>query len=249
MLGYEGDIVIGVLGQWASGKTVAAKALISHLGGGSQVVFITDRALFAGQATRYMLELDEAELKVTLEDDGRRRFDGEVASVWLRPGEDMVSVDLTRLRFRVDDDVIPEWQRRARAELGREICKWSGCGKPLVIEASFGPDYEAPGHEPLKLSISDLFASFEEAGVPASLVKWLVVEAGQEIREARNRGRGAKVPLKLFARYAADGGDLEAQEQRRLAERGMQIRRVANDHDDIERFRADVIAAFQALFA
>ena len=33
MLEREGEIIVGVLGQWASGKSTAAKTLVEHLGG------------------------------------------------------------------------------------------------------------------------------------------------------------------------------------------------------------------------
>jgi hypothetical protein len=34
-----------------------------------------------------------------------------------------------------------------------------------------------------------------------------------------------------------------------LEEQGSTIKRVPNDHDDIEKFRADIIAAFEEMFA
>ena len=42
-------IIVGILGQWASGKTEGAKTLIRHLGGEDKVTFLTDRVLFASQ--------------------------------------------------------------------------------------------------------------------------------------------------------------------------------------------------------
>ena len=42
----QAEIVVGVLGQWASGKAEAARTLIRHLGGEGPVVFLTDRALY-----------------------------------------------------------------------------------------------------------------------------------------------------------------------------------------------------------
>ena len=38
-MNLEGQIVVGVLGQWASGKSTAAKTLVSYLGGEENVVF------------------------------------------------------------------------------------------------------------------------------------------------------------------------------------------------------------------
>jgi hypothetical protein len=60
--------------------------------------------------------------------------------------------------------------------------------------------------------------------------------------------RRDRVPVDVFDRYAADGGDLDPDHQKRLAEQGTIIKRVPNDHDDIERFRADIIAAFEEMF-
>jgi hypothetical protein len=51
-----------------------------------------------------------------------------------------------------------------------------------------------------------------------------------------------------FDRFAADGGDLDPDQQKSWEERGAEITRVPNDHDDIKRFRADIIAAFEAMF-
>ena len=53
-------IVVGVLGQWASGKTEAARTLIRHLGGEGKVVFLSDRGLFAGQAIQHLLDRDDS---------------------------------------------------------------------------------------------------------------------------------------------------------------------------------------------
>ena len=58
----ERRIVVGILGQWASGKTVAARALIRHLGGEGNVVFLTDRDLLVEQALGYFLGLDGSEI-------------------------------------------------------------------------------------------------------------------------------------------------------------------------------------------
>jgi len=59
MIKHAGAIIVGVLGQWASGKSTAASTLINHLGGESEALFITDRELFAGQAVNYILDLDD----------------------------------------------------------------------------------------------------------------------------------------------------------------------------------------------
>jgi hypothetical protein len=242
MIELEGGIIVGILGQWASGKSAAARTLTRYLGGEGEVAFITDRDLFAGQAVNHILELDDSEVTFSIEDDGRQRLEGEHATVWLGPGEDLKTVDLSTLfRFDVHDNVLPAWLNRARVELGHQICERSADGKPIVIEAGFGKN-------PSDHTISDLFIALEEAGVEPKQVKWIIVEAGYDKRSQRNQKRRDRVPVDVFYRYAADGGDLDPDHQNRLEERGTAIKRVPNDHDDIERFRADIIAAFEEMF-
>ena len=79
-------------------------------------------------------------------------------------------------------------------------------------------------------------------------MKWIIVEAGYDKRSERNEKRRDKIPVHYFERYGADGGDLDPDYQNRLEERGTKIKRVSNNHDDIERFRADIIAAFEEMF-
>ena len=241
MIELEGGIIVGVLGQWASGKSTAARILIRYLGGEGEVAFITDRELFAGQAVSHILELDDSKVTFSIEDDGRQRLDGEHATVWLGPGEDLKTVDLSTLLFDVHDNVLPAWLNRARVELGHQICERSADGKPIVIEAGFGKN-------PFGHTLSDLFITLEEAGVEPKQVKWIIVEAGYDKRSERNEKRRYGPPVDVFARYAADGGDLDPDHQKRLEEQGTMIKRVPNDHDDIERFRADIIAAFEEMF-
>ena len=241
MIEHKGEIIVGVLGQWASGKSTAARTLIRCLGGRGEVVFINDQELFARQAVNHILELEDSKVTFSIEDDGRQRLEGEHATIWLGPGEDLKSVDLSTLRFNVQDDVLPAWLNRARVELGHQICERSAEGKPIVIEAGFGKN-------PFDHTISDLFMRLEEAGVEPKQVKWIIIEAGYDKRSERNEKRRGTVPVDVFARYAADGGDLDADHQKRLEEQGAIIKRVPNDHDDIERFRADIIAAFEEMF-
>jgi hypothetical protein len=179
---------------------------------------------------------------VSIEDDGRQRLDGEHATVWLGPGEDLKTADSSTLfDFDVHDNVLPAWLNRARVESGYQVCERSADGKPIVIEAGFGKN-------PFDHTISDLFKALEEAGVEPKQVKWIIVEAGYEKRSERNEKRRYGPPVDVFARYAADGGDLDPEYQKRLEEQGTVIKRVPNDHDDIERFRADIIAAFEEMF-
>jgi hypothetical protein len=241
MIALKGEIIVGILGQWASGKSTAARTLIKYLGGRGEVVFINDQELFARQAVNHILELEDSKVTFSIEDDGRQRLDGEHATVWLGPGEDLKTVDLNTLQFNVHDDVLPAWLNRARVELGYQICERSADGKPIVIEAGFGKN-------PFDHTISDLFKALEEAGVEPKQVKWIIVEAGYEKRSERNEKRRYGPPVDVFARYAADGGDLDPEYQKRLEEQGTVIKRVPNDHDDIERFRADIIAAFEEMF-
>jgi len=241
MMPPEGGIVVGVLGQWASGKSTAAETLVRYLGGEGKVVFLTDYVLFASQAVHHILELEGSRVTPSFEDDGRQRLDGEHAKVWLGPGEDLNTVDLSSLRFEVDDDALPAWLDRARVELGYQICERSAEGKPLVIEAGFG-------EQPVGHTVSDLFRSLEGAGVGPEQVRWIIVETGYEKRSERNEKRRFGPPVEVFAKYAADGGDLDLDQQSRLEERGARIERVSNDHDDINRFRADIIAAVEGMF-
>jgi hypothetical protein len=143
--------------------------------------------------------------------------------------------------FDVQDNVLPAWLNRARVELGYQICERSADGKPIVIEAAFGKN-------PFDHTLSDLFIALEEAGVEPKQVKWIIVEAGYDKRSERNEKRRVGPPVDVFARYAADGGDLDPDYQKRLEEQGTMIKRVPNDHDDIEKFRADIIAAFEEMF-
>ncbi len=240
MMAPEGEVIVGVLGQWSSGKSTAAKTLVRHLGGEGEVVFINDAELLARQAIHHVLELD-SRVVVRAEDDGSQWLEGERARVWLGPGEDLETVGLSTLRFDVDDDLLPVWLNRARVAMGHQICDRSADGHPIVIEAGFGEN-------PADHTIADLFAALGEADVEPSRVKWIIVQAGYDTRSARNNSRGFGPPADVFARYAADGGDLDPGDQRRLEEQGTVIRRVSNDHDDIERFRADIIATFEEMF-
>ncbi len=157
MIEGKGEIIVGVLGQWASGKSTAAKTLIRYLGGQGEVIFINAAALLAGQVVNHILELDESMDSVCIEDDGRRRLDGDLATVWLNPGEDLKSVELSTLQFNFPETVLWDWLNRVRVELGYQICARSKEGKPLVIEAGFGTNVEPAGENPFIHTISDLF--------------------------------------------------------------------------------------------
>ncbi len=242
MIEPQGDIVVGILGQWASGKSTAARTLVEYLGGQGEVVFLTDALLLARQAARHILELDDSKVIVSIEDDGRQRLEGEHAMVWLGPGEDLKSVDLNTLRFDVHDDVMPAWLNRARVELGYQIRERSADGKPIVVEAGFGKN-------PLDHTIADLFRAFAEAGVEPQQVKWIIVEADYAKRSERNAKRRYGPPVDVFARYAADGGDLDPAHQARLEAQGTIIKRVPNHHDNVKRFRADITAAFEEMYS
>jgi hypothetical protein len=137
---------------------------------------------------------------------------------------------------------------RARVEVGYQIRERSADGKPIVIEAGFGTNTEPIGENPFSHTISDLFVRLGEAGVRPNQVGWIIIEAGYDRRSRRNQQREVSVPVAVFDRYAADGGDLDPDHQNRLEEQGMMIKRVFNDHDNVERFRADVIVAFEEMF-
>jgi hypothetical protein len=255
MVEYNGEIIVGILGQWASGKSAAARTLVSYLGGEEVVIFITDRELLASQVVNHILELEDSKVKRSIEDDGRQRIEGELATVYLGPGEDLKTVDVNNLLFDIRDDVYDNvtlgsrnWLDRARLELGYQILERSAEGKPIVIEAGFGTNMEPRGENPMSHTIPDLFARLEEAGVEPKQVKWIIIEVGYEKRSERNRKRQDTVPAVEFDRFAADGGDLDPDHQKRLVEQGTTIKRVPNNHDDIERFRSDIIVAFEEIF-
>jgi hypothetical protein len=177
------QVIVGVLGQWASGKSTAARTLVGYLGGEGKVVFINDQELVASQAVNHILELEDSKVRLSIEDDGIQRLDGEHVTVWLNPGEDLKSVDLSTFhRFDAPDDLLPAWLNRARVELGHQICERSAEGKPIVIEAGFGEN-------PFDHTISDLFMRLEEARVEPKRVKWIIVEAGYDKRSERNEKR------------------------------------------------------------
>jgi len=241
MTEHRGGVVVGVLGQWASGKSTAAKTLIRYLGGESEVTFLTDFVTFAHQAVDHLLSLEEEQIESSIEAEGVRRLKGELATVWLDPMEELESIDLNSVTFRVNDDVLPAWLNGARVELGHQVCEECSQGRPVVVEAGFGGN-------PADHTIADLFVAFEEAGVAPGQVKWIIVEAGYDTRAQRNAAREIGPPVDVFAQYAADGGDLDPDQQARLEERGEMFKRVSNNHDDVERFRADIVSAFQELF-
>ena len=130
-------------------------------------------------------------------------------------------------------------------ELGHQIRERSAGGSPVVIEAAFGPNPEEEADNPYGRTIADLFARLQGAGVEPWQVAWIIVEAGCDTRAARNAKREDKIPVHYFERFAADGGDLDPDYERRLVEQGTLIRRVHNDHDDVGRFRSDIVAAFE----
>ncbi len=250
MIEPEGGIVVGVLGQWSSGKTEAARTLVRHLGGEGEVVFLTDRVLFVSQVANHILELEDSKVVVSIEDDGSQRLDGELATVWLGPGEDLRTVDLSTLHFDIyDKQVLYAWHNTAKDELGNQIRERSADRKPIVIEAAFGPNIEPEGENPFDPTISDFFTRLERAGVEPRQVRWIIVEAGYDTRSKRNEKRRDSIPVDYFDRFGADGGDLAPDLQKRQEAQGRTIRRVPNDHDDIERFRTDIIAAFEKMFA
>ncbi|MFC2030898.1 hypothetical protein ACFLWA_09245, partial [Chloroflexota bacterium] len=89
---HEG-IVVGVLGQWASGKTEAARTLIGYFGGEGNVVFLSDRVLWVSLVIKHVLALEDSEIVLSVEDDGRQRLDCELFTIWLAPGEDLSTAE------------------------------------------------------------------------------------------------------------------------------------------------------------
>lgn len=251
---HGSNAVIGVLGQWASGKSTAAKILVEHLGGERSVIFLTDRELLAGFAARHIGELDEARIKRRPDDAGGVWLEGELAIVHLPPGKDLDSVELNTLLFDLEDAVYDEvplgqlgWFDRVRLELGRQILERSSSGAPVVIEAAFGTNTDPRGENPFRHTVADLFTRLSESGVAPGQVRWIIIQAGYETRAERNRRRSDKVPEEEFDRFAADGGDLTPEQEREWRDRGLEFARVQNDHADVERFKSDILAACDQL--
>ena len=241
----EVTAIVGVLGQWASGKSCAAEALIDHLGGRRKVVFLSDRCYLARLAVDHALEycLDGA----VTEENGTRRWSSRLSSFWLGPDESLETVDLNSLEFAMDPSLTGAWLNRGRRNLGYAIAEGSSEGKPIVIEAAFGTNTRPEGPNPLSHTIADLFAILEEAGAGVCQIKWIIVEASYEIRWKRNEQRLSRVPGEIFEILAADGGDLAPDDQRQLEEQGTVIIRVPNDHDDRQRLHREVIAAYERM--
>jgi len=82
-MGGVNNVVVGVLGQWASGKSTAAKTLVKHLGGPDQVIFINDRKLLGAQVTDYIRRLPEAQLRRSVDAAGVRKLEGPLMTVRL----------------------------------------------------------------------------------------------------------------------------------------------------------------------
>lgn len=255
MADMDSGIIVGVLGQWASGKSTAADTLVSYLGGEEEVIFITDRKIVAGLAMRHILEFEVTKLKRTIGDDGRECYEGDWAKIFLNSGEDLETVDLNTLRFDFHDQVydnVPigeyNFMDIARIDLGNQICQHSTLGKPIVVEAGFGTNTELKGENPFHHSVSDLFELLEEAGVQPTQVKWIIIQSSYQKRRERNRKRKDTVPEVEFDRFAADGGDLTPGQEVEWTAKGANFVRVNNDHDDLDVFKADIIAAFKDLF-
>jgi hypothetical protein len=255
MTEQAGQIIVGVLGQWASGKTTASSILVQYLGGKEEVIFINDRALLANLAVNYILELEESEVQHIVGEDGSQDFRSELVSIFLRPGEELTTADLNMLLFDLHDgiyDNVPlgsyNWMDLVRIEMGKQILQESAVGKPIVIEAGFGTNSDPSGENPFSHSITDLFLRLEETGIEPDLVKWIIIEASYDIRSQRNQAREDTVPAVEFDRFAADGGDLEPDEQVALESRGAVLKRVPNNHHDVGIFKADIVARFRELF-
>jgi hypothetical protein len=240
MRAYQKPIIVGVLGQWASGKSSAAAILLQYLGGTSKAIFLSDREDVTRQAVNYMLSVRDSQVTTSLEDDGRRRIESGPVTIWLNPGDDLRTVDLNQLQWDVEDELLPDWLNQGRLELGHRICENAASGKPIVIEAGFGKI-------PVDHTVYDLFSRLEQAGVQCGQPKWILIEAGFDTRAARNAKRPDKVLDEVFARFAADGGDLTPDQEKRLEAKGITITRVSNNHNDFEKFRADIISAFEKL--
>lgn len=234
------EIIVCVLGQWASGKSTATKLVLEYLGGESAAIFLSDREDLTRQAVHYILDRLDSQVTISYEDDGRKRFDSDFVSIWLYPGEDLNTVNLSTLNWYVDDSFIPAWLNQGRIDLGHRICQSLSRGKPVVIEAGFG-------QYPSDHTIYDLFLRLEQTGVNLGMVKWFLIQAGFDVRSQRNARREARVPVDVFAKYASDGGDLTRDQEKSMAEKGVSIVRIQNNHNDFDKFSKDIVAAFEGL--
>lgn len=233
-------IAVGILGQWSSGKSTAARILIEHLGGEGTVIFLNDQHIFASLLVKKLLDEDSARIVSRVEGDGRQRLATEYATIWLRPGEELQTVDVKSIAFDVPDETLAAWLNKARISLAHQLRERLGEGKPIVIEAGFGA-------YPADHTISDLFLRLEEAGLEPKQVKWILIEASFEKRAVKNARREFPVPAEVFAKHAVDGGGLNPADERRLEDQGTVIRTVRNDLEDINRFKSDVIATFESI--
>lgn len=254
-MGGASNVVVGVLGQWASGKSTAAKLLVDHLGGQDRVNFLDDRQLVAAQAVEYIRQLPEAQLTRSVDADGLCIIEGPLMSVRLQPGETLDMVDLRNLLFDIHRDLytnVPAGacnvMDMARLELGRQIQGRLSEGKPMVIEAGFGTNLEPRGGNPFCHSADDLFRRLGETGLDPTLVKWIMIEASYVLRAFRNYLRHDRVPAAEFDQLAGHGGDLSVAQQRALERQGVTITRVSNQHSDLARFKVDVIEAYESMF-
>jgi len=255
-MGVETEVIIGVLGQWASGKSTAARTLVDHLGGEDEVIFLTDRVLLGQHVVNHVLGQEESELKRSIEVDGSQRLAGPLAAFWLPPGEELSTVDLNYLLFEIHDDVYDKvpagacsWFDEVRIELGRQIRARAAEGKAIVVEAGFGTNTQPRGENPFCQTVAELFVRLGQTGLEANRVKWILIEASYATRRKRNQRRLDAVPDKEFDRFAADGGDLDPDQARYWADQGVLINRVFNDHDDIERFKAEITVVCDEIIA
>jgi hypothetical protein len=202
----------------------------------------------------YILGLDDSKIIHTTSEKGES-FEGELAIVYVPPGETLETLDFNALLFDLKDEVynnVPmntySWFDQIRIELGRQIRERSREGKPIVIEAGFGTNTDKKGENPMSHSIHDLFTLLEVAKLDPNLVKWIIIEASYQVRLMRNQKRKDTVPAKEFDRFAASGGDLTPAEEQEWVKGGARFIRVPNNHDDYQRFKKDIIAAYKELF-
>ena len=175
--------------------------------------------------------------------------------MYLRPGETINNVDQNTLLFDLHKDVYDKvplgsysWMDKAWFKLGQQILDVSRGEKPVVIEAGFGTNTEPRGENPFNQSKSVLFERLKDAGVELDVVKWIIIGASYDIRSMRNQARMDSVPPYEFKRLAADGGDLDRKYEQRLMEEGATIRRVPNEHNNIYRFKTDIVSTFQSIY-
>lgn len=233
-----------VAGQWGSGKTLACRHITDWLGGDKKVLFLSDRVAYALVAIDHLTSLGyRTEPGV----DGGVILRGRHADAYLRPGERLDSVSPDVLRFHIfNDGLIKE----GRLDIGRWVMDMMGEQKIGLLELAVGFNIKTREQpDAFQESLSHFLDLTERVGVNPSMLRVLYVEAGYDIRWARNQERDDPVPERAFQQYASEAGQLTKAEQEALEHQGAVIIRVPNGYSDEDRFRQELHEKYEALLS